>query len=65
MNDDKPQPDREEHRPRDAGKTTGGGSLGHDQPAPVRRETPLRNNATGSEDDPVMPADDATLKTKI
>ena len=62
---------------RDTGHTSGGGSLGHDQPADVQRETPLRNatdrdrhdtpgrNATGSEADPVMPQDDATLKTKI
>lgn len=38
--------------------------LGHDQPATVERETPIRN-ATGRDDDPVMPQDDATLKTKI
>jgi hypothetical protein len=63
---------------RDTGHTAGGGSLGHDQPPDVQRETPLRNvaddrgratdrgrNATGSEADPVMPQDDATLKTKI
>lgn len=56
----------------DVGRTSGGGSLGHDQPGDVQRETPIRNapdrdgrNATGSEDDPVMPQDDATLKTKI
>ena len=61
---DKREP-RHTDAPSDAGKTTGGGSLGHDQPKPVKRDTPLRNNATGSEDDPVMPADDATLKTKI
>ena len=50
---------------RDVGRTTGGGSLGHDQPEKVKRDTPLRNNATGSDRDPVMPQDDATLKTKI
>jgi hypothetical protein len=52
----------------DTGHTAGGGSLGHDQPDKVRRETPTRNavgNATGSDSDPVMPSDDATLKTKI
>jgi hypothetical protein len=54
--------DRE--RSHDVGRTSGGGSLGHDQPADVKRETPARN-ATGDEDDPVMPRDDATLKTKI
>jgi hypothetical protein len=62
------RPDEEDagtEHPRDAGKTAGGGSSGHDQPEKVRRDTPLRNNATGSEADPVMPADDATLKTKI
>ena len=47
----------------DDGHTAGGGSLGHDQPDKVRRDTPTRN-ATGRED-PVMPRDDATLKTKI
>jgi hypothetical protein len=62
---------------KDDGHTSGGGSLGHDQPADVRRDTPLRNakereakrpsgkNATGTDADPVMPQDDATLKTKI
>jgi hypothetical protein len=48
----------------DDGHTSGGGSLGHDQPADVERDTPIRN-ATGSDADPVMPADDATLNTKI
>ena len=48
----------------DVGRTTGGGSLGHDQPEKVKRDTPVRN-ATGDQTDPVMPADDATLKTKI
>jgi hypothetical protein len=51
--------------PADAGRTSGGGNLGHDQPDKVRRDLPIRNNATGDEDDPVMPRDDATLKTKI
>jgi len=55
---------RERDRPSDDGHTGGGGSLGHDQPAEVIRETEPRN-ASGSEDDPVMPADDSTLKTKI
>jgi hypothetical protein len=63
----------------DAGKTSGGGSLGHDQPDRVRRETPVRNDPSrGGEPpatsdrrthreaaDPVMPSDDAALKTKI
>jgi hypothetical protein len=48
----------------DTGHTSGGGSLGHNQPDAVRRDTPTRN-ATGSEKDPVMPKDDSTLKTKI
>jgi hypothetical protein len=55
---------REEDRPRDDGHTAGGGSLGHGQPDDVVRDTRNRN-ATGSPDDPVMPKDDATLKTKI
>ena len=63
-------PDQERERietehPADAGRTTGGGNLGHDQPEEVKRDTPLRNNATGSDRDPVMPNDDATLKVKI
>jgi len=49
---------------RDTGHTSGGGSLGHEQPEDVQEETPLRNN-TGSDEDPVMPQDDSTLKTKI
>jgi hypothetical protein len=56
--------ERRERVPSDAGKTSGGGSLGHDQPKDVRRDLPIRN-ATGSDEDPVMPNDDATLKTKI
>jgi hypothetical protein len=50
--------------PHDAGKTSGGGSLGHEQPREVEEQTNTRNN-TGRRDDPVMPADDATLKTRI
>ena len=61
------QPARDEdQRPRDrdrgaadTGHTAGGGSLGHEQPEKVTRETPTRNT------DPVMPADDSTLNTKI
>jgi hypothetical protein len=57
----------------DDGHTSGGGSLGHDQPEIVEHDTPTRNatdseetrNTTGSESDPVMPSDDATLNTKI
>lgn len=55
----------------DTGHTSGGGSLGHDQPEEVVRDTPTRN-ATDREDargetdtDPVMPSDDSTLNTKI
>jgi hypothetical protein len=55
---------RETDQPRDTGHTGGGGSLGHDQPPDVVRDTENRN-ATGSEDDPVMPQDDSTLNTKI
>ncbi len=59
--------------PRDAGKTSGGGSLGHDQPKDVADQTNIRNQAGRREDtgrqkdhtDPVMPDDDATLNTKI
>ncbi len=56
----------------DAGKTSGGGNLGHDQPHDVAEETPIRNQANerpkerkDATDDPVMPADDSTLRTKI
>lgn len=62
-------------KPTDVGRTSGGGSLGHQQPPDVERESHPRNNAgtrsdesgmnTGSDEDPVMPADDATLKTRI
>lgn len=57
--------------PRDAGKTSGGGSLGHDQPKDVADQTNIRNQAgkredTGRQrDDPVMPSDDQSLPTKI
>lgn len=63
FDDDRKVPDRPEGVT-DDGHTAGGGSLGHDQPDKVRRDTPTRN-ATGRDDDPVMPNDDATLKTKI
>ena len=60
--------DPSEHEPRgrptDVGRTSGGGSLGHKQPPEVEEQTNTRNN-TGTREDPVMPADDATLKTKI
>jgi hypothetical protein len=50
----------------DAGRTSGGGSLGHVQPDDVEREGPLRNNAERREnDEPTLPANDAALNTKI
>lgn len=66
-------------QPSDAGRTSGGGSLGHDQPREVADQTPLRNDPRARENtpshdelekrrqqrDPVMPADDSTLNTKI
>jgi hypothetical protein len=48
-------------QPTDAGRTSGGGSLGHDQPADVEEQTHTRNKAR----DPVMPDDGSTLNTKI
>ena len=64
--------------PTDAGRTSGGGSLGHSPVDDVQEEAPLRNNATERNrttqrsnvsdtdtDDPVMPSDDSTLNTKI
>jgi hypothetical protein len=57
---------RERRPPRDAGRTSGGGSLGHVQPERVEREAPLRNNADERPDDePALPSNDATLNTKI
>jgi hypothetical protein len=63
-------------QPRDAGKTSGGGNLGHDQPHDVADQTPIRNHPPSHDDahgrrrdegesDPVMPSDDSTLRTKI
>jgi hypothetical protein len=50
----------------DAGRTSGGGSLGHVQPDKVTREAPLRNNAEKRDsDEPTLPSNDATLNTKI
>jgi hypothetical protein len=66
--------------PSDAGRTSGGGNLGHDQPGDVADQTPIRNDPRAREQppsrdehavprrdqrDPVMPADDSTLNTKI
>ena len=55
-------------QPTDAGRTSGGGNLGHDQPDDVEAQTHTRNaghRPTRSKSDPVMPHDDATLKTKL
>jgi hypothetical protein len=54
----------ETERPNEIGRTSGGGNLGHNQPDDVVRDRKNRS-ATGSDDDLVMPRDDATLKTKI
>jgi hypothetical protein len=64
------KPDHNAGKPRDAGKTSGGGSLGHDQPKDVAEQTDIRNDAghredTGRQKDPVMPDDESTLNTKI
>ena len=63
---------------KDAGRTSGGGNLGHDQPEDVSEATDIRNatdrrpDSSGKDrqagrlpSDPVMPEDDATLKTRI
>ena len=63
---------------RDAGRTSGGGNLGHDQPRDVSAQTNIRNATKRRPDssakdrqagrlpaDPVMPEDDSSLKTKI
>jgi hypothetical protein len=63
---------------RDAGRTSGGGNLGHDQPHDVSEQTDIGNSRKRRPDssakdreagrlpsDPVMPDDDATLNTKI
>lgn len=47
--------------PTDAGRTSGGGSLGHDQPPAVEEQTHTRNRAR----DPVMPDEGSTLRTQI
>jgi hypothetical protein len=60
-------------RPHDVGKTSGGGSLGHDQPQDVAEQAPIRNQADDrrkqpedtADHDPVMPSDDSALRTKI
>jgi hypothetical protein len=63
---DRSRDDGEQAGVRDAGRTSGGGSLGHIQPERVEREAPLRNNADEREDDePTLPSNDATLNTKI
>jgi len=51
----------------DAGRTSGGGSLGHAQPEKVEREAPLRNNPEGRRpgDEPTMPSRESSLNTKI
>ena len=54
--------------PTDVGRTSGGGSLGHDQPPDVEEQTHTRNAArtpTRPKSEPVMPEDDSTLETKI
>jgi len=43
--DERYQLDKQPGGVTDAGKTSGGGSLGHMQPDEVEREAPLRNNA--------------------
>jgi hypothetical protein len=40
--------------PADVGRTSGGGSLGHEQPAEVENETNIRNNA-GHRDESARP----------
>lgn len=62
----------------DAGRTSGGGNLGHDQPPDVSEQTEIRNATKRRRDssakdreagrrpsDPVMPENDETLNTKI
>ena len=66
-------------QPSDAGRTSGGGNLGHDQPADVADATPIRNDPRARKDetsrdesdarrrerDPVVPAGDSALNTKV
>jgi hypothetical protein len=50
----------------DAGRTMGGGSLGHVAPDDTEREAPLRNNADDRPtDEPTMPSKDSSVNTKI
>ena len=59
-------PSRKERGVTDAGRTSGGGSLGHVQPEKVEREAPLRNNPDDrASDEPTLPSNDASLKTKM
>jgi len=56
----------QQHGVTDAGRTSGGGSLGHVQPDKVQREAPLRNNAEHRKsDEPTMPSGDSSSNTKI
>jgi hypothetical protein len=64
--------DRRDHpghrdAPTDAGRTSGGGSLGHAPSRDVREESEIRNNPPRPHDDedPVLPSNDAAVNTKI
>jgi hypothetical protein len=48
------RPDENVARPRDAGRTSGGGSLGHKQPEDVAEQTNIRNQP--SDERPASPA---------
>ena len=64
--DERYQLDPNRQNATDAGKTSGGGSLGHVQPERVAREAPLRNNPESRDDDePTMPSKKSSVNTKI
>jgi hypothetical protein len=70
-----PERSRERHErtggsgqaPTDAGRTSGGGSLGHAPSGDELEESDIRNNPKPRDDndDPVLPSRDPALGTKI
>lgn len=58
-------PDTPAGAPTDAGRTSGGGSLGHAPTEDVQEQTNIRNNPRSRKDDTDTPGDEATLTTRI
>lgn len=56
--DEKPvRTDTGDARPRDAGRTSGGGSLGHKQPHDVAEQTNIRNQPDDQREDSIAQGD--------